>query len=122
MERVRPETFAWPLRLIPHPNRPQRERGGLLTVNGGRKLASVARIERSEIRDFVQGWTTVPGFRCAQPGLRRSDAPRALRPEQSRIERERHGCFDPDGGNVCGAMIDQNISIGCIPYRHDDGR
>ena len=30
--------------------------------------------------------------------------------------------FDPNGGNVCGAMIDQNISIGCIGHRHDDGR
>jgi hypothetical protein len=38
----------------------------------------------------------------------------ALWPEQSRIEGEGRCRFDPDSGNVCGAMIDQNIPIGCI--------
>ena len=38
MSEVRPGSFAWRLRLIPHPNRPQTERRALVTVNGDRNL------------------------------------------------------------------------------------
>ncbi len=37
---------------------------------------TVARIERSEIRERISGSNAAPGFRCAQPGLRRKEAER----------------------------------------------
>jgi hypothetical protein len=38
MSGIRPGSFAWRLRLIPYPNRPQTQHRALVTVNGGRNL------------------------------------------------------------------------------------
>ena len=41
MSGIRPGSFAWRLRLIPHPNRLQTEHRALVTVNGGRNLGQL---------------------------------------------------------------------------------
>src|ERR1700719_4376981 len=74
--------------------------------------ASVARIERSEIRGCPVGWTAVPGFRCDQSGLRvPAPPPPPLPPTRSALRRTQTRRSSPSERKRVGGVPSPAIAV-----------